>query len=69
MMCSLYAKGELGEIQLEKSVRKFDALIDQDKNKKRIIPPQGQVDRRYSTFPINDKKERVMLFSSLHNKP
>ena len=39
MMCSLYAKGELDEIQLEKSVRKFDALIDQDKNKKRIIPP------------------------------
>jgi len=34
MLCSLFAKGELDEIQLDKAVRKFDALMERDKNRK-----------------------------------
>jgi hypothetical protein len=34
MMCSLFAKGELDEIQFDKAVQKFDELMEKDKNRK-----------------------------------
>jgi hypothetical protein len=35
MLCSLYAKGELTEQELEQAVRKLDKLIERDNDKKK----------------------------------
>lgn len=35
MMCSLYAKGELNDAQLDKAVRKLDSLIERDKRRRK----------------------------------
>ena len=35
MLCSLYAKGDLTDQELEQAVRKLDNLIERDNNKKR----------------------------------
>lgn len=38
VMCSLYAKGELDDSQLEKAIQKLDSLIEKDKkNQKAVI--------------------------------
>ncbi|WP_428912316.1 hypothetical protein [Niallia sp. Krafla_26] len=49
MLCSLYAKGELTEQELERAVRKLDKLIERDNHKKR-------------TEPGDTKESRVKLF-------
>ncbi|MCM3584597.1 hypothetical protein M3182_02420 [Mesobacillus maritimus] len=51
MMCSLFAKGELDEIQLEKAVRKLDALIDRDKNRKKNKSTSGVSRPKIFQFP------------------
>ncbi|MGJ7921272.1 hypothetical protein [Neobacillus sp. LXY-4] len=33
LLCSLYAKGEITESELEKAVQKLDSLIDRDKKR------------------------------------
>lgn len=35
LLCSIYAKGEINEEELEKAVRKLDSLIERDKNKEK----------------------------------
>ncbi|KAB2333956.1 hypothetical protein [Bacillus mesophilum] len=35
ILCSIFAKGDLTELELEKAIQKLDHLIDRDKNKKR----------------------------------
>lgn len=35
MLCSIYAKGELSEQELEKAIQKLDEIIDKDKSKKK----------------------------------
>ncbi|WP_342430131.1 hypothetical protein [Neobacillus sp. FSL H8-0543] len=35
VLCSLYAKGEINEKELEKAIQKLDTLIERDKRKKK----------------------------------
>lgn len=35
ILCGLYAKGEINEIELEKAIQKLDSLIERDKRKQR----------------------------------
>ncbi|WP_100404307.1 hypothetical protein [Bacillus solitudinis] len=36
MICSLYARGDLNELELEKAIQKLDSLIDRDKEKRKL---------------------------------
>jgi hypothetical protein len=35
ILCSLFAKGELSESELEKAIRKLDSLIERDKKRRK----------------------------------
>jgi ribosome-associated translation inhibitor RaiA len=35
MLCSLYAKGDLSDVELEKAIQKLDSLIERDKRKRK----------------------------------
>lgn len=35
MLCSLYAKGDLSEVELEKAIQKLDTFIERDKRKRK----------------------------------
>lgn len=37
VICSLYAKGELNDSQLEKAIQKLDSLIEKDKKKQNPV--------------------------------
>jgi hypothetical protein len=52
MLCSLYAKGELTELELEKAIQKLDRLIERDKRNKKL-----------NNEPIIENKPRLFDFS------
>ena len=35
MLCSLYAKGELSEVELENAIQRLDTFIERDKRKRK----------------------------------
>lgn len=35
MLCSLYAKGEINDLELEKAIKKLDSLIERDKRNRK----------------------------------
>lgn len=49
MLCSLYAKGDLSEQELEKAIQKLDNLIERDRNKT-------------SDIKYNDSKPKLYIF-------
>jgi ribosome-associated translation inhibitor RaiA len=51
MMCSLYAKGELNDAQLDKAVRKLDSLLERDKRRKNNKHYTGASTPRVFHFP------------------
>ncbi|WP_453995849.1 hypothetical protein [Bacillus nitroreducens] len=53
MLCSLYAKGELTEQELEQAVRKLDMMIERDRNKKK-----NNADNRPKLFQFPDSNTR-----------
>ncbi|MFB6469035.1 hypothetical protein ACE38V_19980 [Cytobacillus sp. Hz8] len=55
MLCSLFAKGDLTELELEKAIRKLDNLIERDRNKKRNI---NYYDSRPKSFNFSEQLHR-----------
>lgn len=52
VLCSLYAKGEINEKELEKAIQKLDTLIERDKRKRNpIIILILKTNQNYMIFP------------------
>lgn len=53
MLCSLYAKGEISESELERAISKLDSLVERDENKKK---QSKQTNRLENPYPIWSRK-------------
>ncbi|WP_449537560.1 hypothetical protein [Ferdinandcohnia sp. Marseille-Q9671] len=51
MLCSLYAKGELNDLQLEKAIQKLDGLIERDRKRQRAKDRSGKNNAKLYDFP------------------
>jgi hypothetical protein len=57
MLCSLYAKGELNDSQLEKAIQKLDGLIERDRKKQRAKDRSGENSAKLYDFPhVNTRR-------------
>ncbi|GIN64408.1 hypothetical protein J27TS8_44010 [Robertmurraya siralis] len=64
MLCSLYAKGELSEMELNKAIQKLDTLIERDKRKKKLDNNNYQVNigrkpKLFDLHPKNTRREKL----------
>ncbi|WP_163537004.1 hypothetical protein [Gracilibacillus sp. YIM 98692] len=57
MLCSLYAKGDLTEHQLQKGIHKLDSLVEEDR-KRRNIDSNGVSKPKIYDFPKQKQKQR-----------
>jgi hypothetical protein len=55
MLCSLFAKGELSDVELEKGLRKLEELIDRDKRRKKHHSNSNHKPKLFE-FPEHDEK-------------
>ncbi len=57
MLCSLFAKGDLTESELEKAIKKLDSLIERDKKRKNKNNDSIEVNRpRIFDFPNQNSR-------------
>jgi uncharacterized protein YegL len=56
MLCSLYAKGEISDFELEKGLRKLEDLIDRDKRNKKHHSNNDTRPKLFQ-FPGTDEKK------------
>jgi hypothetical protein len=56
LLCSLFAKGEITELELEKAILKLDALIERDKVKKKSNDQNGTKQSKPLLFPFPKRK-------------
>ncbi|MBT2756987.1 hypothetical protein [Mesobacillus foraminis] len=62
MLCSLYAKGDLTEQQLEKAISKLDKLIEKDReNKKKIEYTTSQSQPKLYSAPKQTKRRNWII--------
>ncbi|PMC33905.1 hypothetical protein CJ195_26165 [Bacillus sp. UMB0899] len=62
LICSLYAKGDLDDLQLEKAIDKLDSLIERDKkrdqlNQNKVIESKPKL----NDYPQSNKRRRSWL--------
>ncbi|WP_223593863.1 hypothetical protein [Neobacillus bataviensis] len=60
MLCSLYAKGELTEFELERAVQKLDRLIE--KSKRNQKPVSTSVDNKTTSYNTSEPRRRRSWF-------
>jgi len=63
MLCSLYARGELTEHELEKGLQKLEKLMDENKRKKSHTPIIGNKPKLYDV-PISPERKKPEGFRS-----
>ncbi|WP_077619432.1 hypothetical protein [Bacillus sinesaloumensis] len=57
MLCSLYAKGELNDMQLEKAIQKLDGLLERDRKKQTAKNKSSENNAKLFDFPhVNTKR-------------
>lgn len=60
IICSLYAKGDLNDIQLEKAIKKLDSLIERDK--KRQLNQDSVIESKPKLFDFPQQNKRRKWF-------
>lgn len=57
MLCSLYAKGELTELELERAIQKLDRLIERDKSNQKLTTTSSK-ENKPKLFDASDRSTR-----------
>jgi hypothetical protein len=50
VLCSLYAKGEINDLELEKAIKKLDSLIERDKGNRKSKSNTTIIDNNRNLF-------------------